>query len=136
MSAQHTQGRLKQGYTLATPQTRQWTGEQWEQNEAREKCLVFADFTPLDEGRGRKLVAACRQGPEDARRLVACWNACDGIPTDVLEERKVSEALWRQLTAQRDELLEALEGVMYWDNGKPEWDAARAAIAKVEGGAT
>jgi hypothetical protein len=28
------------------------------------------------------------------------------------------------------ELLDALDGVMYWDNGKPEWETARAAIAK------
>lgn len=31
------------------------------------------------------------------------------------------------------ELLEALKDVMYWDNGKPEWDVARAAIAKATG---
>lgn len=31
------------------------------------------------------------------------------------------------------ELLEALSGVMYWDNGKPEWQIARAAIARYEG---
>ena len=45
----------------------------------------------------------------------------------------------QELLVQRDELhelnqelLAALEGVMYWDNGKPEWDDARAAIAKGE----
>lgn len=34
--------------------------------------------------------------------------------------------------ARRDkaELVEALEGVTYWDNGKSEWETARAAIAK------
>ncbi len=31
------------------------------------------------------------------------------------------------------DLLDALENVMYWDNGKPEWEAARAAIAKATG---
>jgi hypothetical protein len=29
---------------------------------------------------------------------------------------------------ERDGLRSALEGVMYWDNGKPEWDAAREAL--------
>jgi hypothetical protein len=38
----------------------------------------------------------------------------------------------RRLHEVNTELLAALEGVMYWDNGKPEWDDARAAIAKGE----
>jgi len=37
------------------------------------------------------------------------------------------------LKAERDELLEALKALMYWDNGKSEWDEARAAIAKATG---
>jgi len=37
------------------------------------------------------------------------------------------------LAAAAPDLLEALESVMYWDNGKPEWEAARAAIAKATG---
>jgi hypothetical protein len=41
----------------------------------------------------------------------------------------VEEADARLIAAAPD-LLEALENVMYWDNGKPEWEAARAAIAK------
>lgn len=120
MSAQHTPGRLTQGYTLATPQTRQWSGQQWEQNEAREKCLVFADFTSIDLGRSRKLVAQCHQGPEDARRLAACWNACEGLPTDLLENItmmgdtlhsrfRLREQTERELIAQRDALLAALQ---------------------------
>lgn len=30
------------------------------------------------------------------------------------------------------ELLEALQSLMYWDNGKPEYDDARAVIAKAK----
>lgn len=45
---------------------------------------------------------------------------------------KPSEANAR-LIAAAPELLEALKDVMYWDNGKPEWEDARAAIAKAEG---
>lgn len=37
------------------------------------------------------------------------------------------------LIAAAPELLEALENVLYWDNGKPEWEVARAAIAKATG---
>lgn len=44
-------------------------------------------------------------------------------------ETTLTEADARLLAAAPD-LLEALEGVMYWDNGKPEWEIARAAIAK------
>ena len=39
----------------------------------------------------------------------------------------------RRLHEVNQELLEALKDVMYWDNGKPEWDVARAAIAKATG---
>lgn len=37
-----------------------------------------------------------------------------------------------ELAQQRAELLDALKGVMYWDNGKSEWDIAREAITKAE----
>jgi len=36
----------------------------------------------------------------------------------------------RRLHAENEVLRKSLEGVMYWDNGKPEWDEARAAIAR------
>ena len=39
----------------------------------------------------------------------------------------------RRLHEVNAELLDALEGVMYWDNGKPEWEIARNAIAKATG---
>lgn len=38
-----------------------------------------------------------------------------------------------KLIAAAPELLEALDSLMYWDNGKPEWEIARAAIAKATG---
>jgi hypothetical protein len=70
---------------------------------------------------------------ETARRLVACWNACEGVETEVLESYP---APLSELRAQRDELLEALENML--KNGADYTatrDAARAAIAKVKGGA-
>ena len=42
-----------------------------------------------------------------------------------------SLAFIKELIAERNALKDALEGVMYWDNGKPEWEIARAAIQKV-----
>ena len=46
----------------------------------------------------------------NARRLVACWNACDGIPTKWLEGGAADILEYsKALKAQRDELLAALE---------------------------
>lgn len=51
-----------------------------------------------------------------ARRIVACVNACDGVPTDVLENSTSAygaltyqQTLRKWAEAQRDELLAALE---------------------------
>lgn len=67
----------------------------------------------------------------NARRLVACWNACEGISTDELETTGGAAVGWvrtasklMHVTKQHDELLEELLGCI-----------ARAAIAKAEGGA-
>ena len=90
----------------------------------------------------------------NARRLVACWNACEGITTERLEDlgrplmqhligcderaaRQVKEAA--ALTAQRDELLARLkEADEDFANEGFDPDGAyrkhiREAIAKVEG---
>ena len=59
---------------------------------------------------------------DDARRLVACWNACIGAPTEDLESHGFLALRTRQvesLEAERDslravnaELMEALEGLV------------------------
>lgn len=88
-------------------------------------------------------------------RTALCVAACDGIDTEDLKTGGVSiihklhdEAALRVL-AHRDELLAALQGILgYFDSGNSvavsqatikagsdEVKAARAAIAKVEGGA-
>ena len=46
---------------------------------------------------------------------------------DVLRQRI------KRLEALNAQLLEVLEELMYWDNGKPEYDDARAAIAAAKG---
>lgn len=105
---------------------------------------------------GRGLKQICQDATEaNAERIAACWNACQGIDTADLKAGSVSiihklhdEAAQRVL-AQRDELLAALQGIIgYFDSGNSvdvsqatikagsdEVKAARAAIAKVEGGA-
>ena len=69
MSAQHTPGRLSFK----------------EQGEANQFCL-------LDDTGKWYVVALLMNGEIHAarqeanmRRLVACWNACDGVPTETLE---------------------------------------------------
>ena len=104
----------------------------------------------VDDGRVVTLCHA-RLRPEDARRIVACVNACAGIPTDMLENADSSAGLFGRIaakacterdraTAQRDQLLAALKFVlpslvsMSEDDefGCAEEIGARAAIAACE----
>lgn len=85
----------------------------------------------------------------NARRLAACWNACAGIPTDVLEDKSILKAdaaireqrdqLQAALSAtveQRDRLLEALKGLYLHTKNNHSIcglnECARAAIANIE----
>lgn len=98
---------------------------------------------------------------EVARRIVACANACAGIPTEMLEAMPSGPAallpMHARLEAQRDELLDALDaastsletiafrsfGEDSYLKSKPQMRAfaqaranvARAAIASAKGGA-
>ena len=81
----------------------------------------------------------------NARRIVACVNACRGIGTDELEQHGLVSAVGyelMELTKQRDELLEAAKAVVTrWDT--PNWKDAeptaavigrlRAILQKIEG---
>lgn len=46
------------------------------------------------------------EGPEDARRIVACMNACNGIPTLLLESKSITgeNHPWQLMLLQRNEL--------------------------------
>lgn len=59
------------------------------------------------------------ESQDNARRLAACWNACDGIGTDVLESEASAVMGWTRTASklirvakERHELLEALESAM------------------------
>lgn len=81
----------------------------------------------------------------NARRLVACWNACEMVSTEDLEAlTRPGDVSWTgtidRLVRERDELLEALKRIVDWDDvglalTQDHVVQARAAIAKVEGGA-
>ena len=82
----------------------------------------------------------------NAARLVACWNACQGIDTaDLLAGsvsiiQKLHDEAAKRVLSQRDELLDQLEKIATADH-EAQFAAldmkgiARSAIAKAEGGA-
>lgn len=78
----------------------------------------------------------------NARRLVACWNACENVDTDLLEDYPlgvISHAIehgLRQMVEQRNELLDALKELDEKPEHTSSWLRARAAIVKAEGGAS
>lgn len=89
----------------------------------------------------------------NARRIVACVNACKGLDTEGLERNGLVSAVGYELiglTKQRDELLAAANAVMeWWEEHQYDCDGdcnrysddpefvvlAREAIAKAKGGA-
>ena len=80
----YTKRFLSQGRLLITSTTKNWSEEDRARADDSEKRLILADFNTSDEGRGRIYIAEA-QNPENARRLVACWNACQGITTEAIE---------------------------------------------------
>lgn len=67
----------------------------------------------------------------DARRLVACWNACEGVATEWLEQNQAVAGRDHACERARDELIATmrllLDGGSIWE--KDEY-IARAVIAK------
>lgn len=73
----------------------------------------------------------------NARRIVACVNACRGLPTDELEQKGLVAAVGTQLLEAdqlRDELLEALEALFH-EASQQNLRKANDVIAKAKGGA-
>jgi hypothetical protein len=133
MSAQHTPGRLEVAVEIfdndGTPETAlQALG-------GSATVAVALDFGPNNPG----------MREANSRRLVACWNACEGISTEALEDeapRKLREDR-DQILVQRNELLELLQGVLKCERGMlghlvlELWqeEVIRSAIAGATGGA-
>ena len=102
---------------------------------------IATDLLRID-GRLAFIAAMGDRSREVTKRMAACWNACDGIPTDDLEQKPTKDTFLRALHAirQREELLEALrhiEGAAMdiTCERRTIRDAARAAIAKATGNA-
>lgn len=106
-----------------------------EQGEANEFCLVTS---------AGKWVVAFRQNGEmmpdqqreNARRIVACINACSGFSTEALEAQVLAgRGIIRAFQDQRDDLIAALKEIQA-AGGYPErvYELTKAAIAKAQGG--
>ena len=76
---------------------------------------------------------------ENARRIVACVNACAGIDTELLEiiedNDKTLAGVIANVEKQRDELLAAIKRAKYWMVGSEAKRILEEAIASVKGGA-
>lgn len=99
--SKHTPGPWEQGRTLTTRETTRWTQERLAANDATEACMVFANFSSSDNGKGRVLVARCERaedasliasGPELLDAAKAAWNCIAELsPTQARVE--VAQAL-------------------------------------------
>lgn len=78
----YTKGLWAQGKTLHAT-TKISTKEECECNESIEKRSVYANVLEGDAGQSKTLIANCLS-EEDAERIVACLNACNGITTEAL----------------------------------------------------
>ena len=68
----------------------------------------------------------------NARRIVACVNACDGYSTEALEEPGGFMKSFGDALEQRDKLLEALRRIASWETDNGAVRIARETIAEVE----
>jgi len=78
MNTKRTPGTWSQGRTLRTRQTERWTPEEIARNDQQEARMVFANFSALDEGRGRIRVAICERA-EDAKVMAAVPALIDAL---------------------------------------------------------
>ena len=93
MSAQHTKGQM------TTDEADHCMPHEniWLMVGTRAVACVWMDDAPVPDYN--------REQQANARRLVACWNACEGISTEYLEGDDSLPHYARRLTAQCNELL-------------------------------
>ena len=72
---------LTVGYVADTEHTRRLTPRQRIETQEREARTIFVKEPLLLSGMGRRVAIADEK--EFARRLVACWNACQELPTEI-----------------------------------------------------
>jgi hypothetical protein len=128
MNTKHTPGRLIHATDL---------GQVGSIETPDGNIIAVAQAQPNDKDRSIRTA--------NARRLAACWNACEGISTESLDRlgtidraRVELDVIRSQAIAQRDELLEALQEAAVhiaarWGNSDPYAVRAFAVIAKATG---
>lgn len=121
------------------------TKEPWEAfTKCPGECCWALRSATKDEHGEKEEISFPEMSGEDARRIVACVNACAGMPTDDLEEMvkqggnvRVLADFANDLLQQRDKLLAALEEIatsVDIDTLQGAIDTAKTAIAEVKGG--
>ncbi|MBU0752380.1 MAG: hypothetical protein KJ787_13990 [Gammaproteobacteria bacterium] len=126
-------------------------------SHTKEPWKFVGEENPLDhemdffitDAAGINQVCRVDLSEHNARRIVACVNACRGIPNEHLEADDVAFILVfnerNTLKQQRDELVAALERTLSWLTSYPgggtmgpsgPYEQARAALAKVGAGDT
>jgi len=76
---------------------------------------VDAWLISSDDGSMAEMCCPADIAEANARRLVACWNACEGVSTEELEAGLLPTAdtpLHKRVMAERDELIEALRDLV------------------------
>jgi len=121
------------------------TKEPWATHEGDDDVIVSATDPHVSLLSVKDGTFGCFWNAEDARRIVACVNACAGIPTDDLEASPKLGLLHlaefaNDLVKQRDDLLESAEEIKSWlelgDHESPMYSRLCDAIASVKAGAT
>lgn len=93
----------------------------------RQVCTVIGDFSDYEKSKNT------------SRRLVACWNACDGIDTTSLEGKGCLAHLINDISQQvdnarqeRDELVSALREMRTAWNQSRSFNAMNVMFAQVD----
>ncbi len=94
---------------------------------------VISEDGPFGATLVKTLIADLHNSPmpenelkENARRLVACWNACEGLPTEALENLPVPiGAVLAGSDQQHDELVKAAEALRDFVKKDVRWNHER-----------
>jgi len=103
------------------------------------KWSVTGSLVHFPEVKGGFDLRGCPDPEGNARRIVACVNACASIGTEALENNNVilSAKSYGEVVAQRNELLALLKRCHHdlnWEHDNTLLDEVSTAITKVQGG--
>lgn len=138
MSDQHTQGRM----TVYKDNADSWPLLMIGDPAASRIVANVNTEAGVDTSKAPSIAFKKMPAEANARRLAACWNACEGVPTEVLEAQHGGGLPWHvadqiDQRIQRDELaFQLLAASNYIDALGGDSKSYRAAIAKATGSPT